>query len=144
MALKLDITDSKGVKTRYHRICSVEFNASTIIVKLHSYVNQATRDSEKNAVDQNAKVRAYEDKINALRLEFDGLIGNEDETERTVELSNQINELELDPARPQYSPVVDTHYSEDEVTLPALENFTLDAVYALLTADGRYKDAEAV
>lgn len=52
MALKLDITDDRGVKTRYHKIvlAQAEWPATganpNLIVTVRSYVNKDLRDRE--------------------------------------------------------------------------------------------------
>lgn len=146
MALALDITDNKGVKTRYHAIRSFEYKDGRLSVKLYSYVNQATRDSEKIASSQNAQAQAYEDNLQALRSELDSLIGKTDEESvaRVSELSEQINTLTLDPERPNFVEVVDTHYAEDEVKLDYFEPITTEALYNKISASGRYSGATSV
>jgi hypothetical protein len=144
MALKLEVTDNKGVKARYHRVRSLEFGGGKIKVTLFGYVNQATRDSEKNALDGNAKARAYEDNLASLRAELNDIIGNTEQEERVVELTNQINELELATDKPKFTEVVDTHYSEDEVEIDYLEAMTLEGVYTKLAESGKYGGAERI
>jgi len=57
MALQLDMTDEKGVKTRYHKITVAQCDwtpgtTATITVVVRSYVNKALRDKEdKTGVD---------------------------------------------------------------------------------------------
>lgn len=144
MALKKDITDEKGVKTRYYRIKGIELEGGKIRVKLHSYVNQTTRDSEKNAIEQNAKAQAYQDSLNAIRAELDSLVGNSDEDDRVRELTDQVNAMESNPDRPAFTTIVDTHYGEDEVVIDNVETLSLEAIYEKLIADGKYAGSESV
>lgn len=152
MALKLDITDEKGVKVRYHAIRSFKYTPEkTLEVSLYSYVNQATRDTEKNIVEQNAAAVAYDNNLNQLRAELtkasDEIIADEnnaDARDRAIKLTDQVNELTLSPDRPYVTEVTDTHYTEDVILLPYIEPLTLDSLYTLLASDGKYKGAESI
>jgi len=144
MALKKDITDSKGVKARYHRIKTIDINVDTLTVRVFSYINQETRDAEKKALDGNAKAFEYDQNIQLLRNELTPLIGNPDEDERVKELSEQINELEYAEDRPVYAEVSDTHYDEATVEIDRPEVFTLDTIYAEVVKLGRYAGSESI
>lgn len=144
MALKLELTDNKGVKTRYYRIKSMEIEGGKIRVRLFGYVNQATRDAEKVALEKNALADAYDNNLYTLRQELNGSLGNEDETERIAELSSQINDLEFATDRPTRSELADTHYSEDDVVVDYFEPLTTEGVYQKVAQTDKYAGAESV
>lgn len=50
MAIKLTKTDSKGVITRYHRVCEFTVYPDTIHATVESYVNNKTREAQKDAM----------------------------------------------------------------------------------------------
>ena len=152
MALKIDITDEKGVKTRYHKIKKFEYKDGVLLVKMSSYVNQATRDAEKEAVEINRQALQYDRTTDELRDELDQLgsqitpngEGDEDIINRVKELSNEVNERVTNPNRPQYVDLVDKAYGETDVELPYFEPLTFDGIYAKLSTGGRYTGAESV
>ena len=47
MALKIDTTDSKGVKTNYHRIVGINIVSESVSISVASYVSKEYRDAEK-------------------------------------------------------------------------------------------------
>lgn len=152
MALKIDITDDKGVKTRYHKIKSFTYEDGKITVKLASYVNQSTRDAEKNAVDGNALASQFDATTEQIRNELDQLSsqlspngeGDKDVIARIKELSEEVNTRVADPNRPRYTQVVDRFYDEAEVELAYFEPLTLEGIYAKLSTEGRYTGAESI
>jgi len=46
MAIQKDLTDDKGVKTRYHKIAEFVCTADTITILIRRYVNQTLRKAE--------------------------------------------------------------------------------------------------
>lgn len=152
MALKIDITDDKGVKTRYHRIKSFRYSPDELIVTLASYVNQSTRDAEKEAIDGNRLAEQYDATTEELRNELDNLSsqlspngeGDPEVIARIKELSTEVNERVTNTNRPQYSQVVDKSYDTYDVNLPYFEPLTLDGIYAKLAVEGRYTGAESI
>lgn len=149
MALKKDITDSKGVKARYHRIRSFNYEDGKLTIVLVSYVNQTTRDAEKTTLDGNVLATNYDADTEQLRKQLQPLIdavqsGDEDKRDELKELSNQINEREFSQDRPTHSPVVDTAYSIDEVVLDYFEPLSLEGIYTKLTEGERYAGAETI
>lgn len=145
MGLALDITDTKGIKTRYHIIKSFEWQDCTLKIKLFSYVNQATRDAEKKAVEQNNRVKAWAEELNKKQAELDALVGNPDEAEKIALLADEINKMKLDENRPQPVEEVDRHYTEDEITLDYCGTpITLDLLYQKLAETGKYKGAKSI
>ena len=149
MALKIRIRDNKGVIVRYHKIKSFEVKDGKIEVTLWGYVNQAMRDSEKNAIENNAVLDSYKQETEELRSRVDSLSaelagGNEDVKDEVVELSNQLNDRQLDPNRPQFQTIEDKHYNEDKTTIDLFEPLTFESIYEKLLADGKYVGAESV
>lgn len=152
MALKIDITDEKGVKTRYHKIKSFEYKDGYLKVTITSYVNQTTRDAERSAIEENKQAEIYDNNVEQLRAELDHLSaqlspngeGDADVITRVKELSQQVNDLVSNPDRPTYQPPTDKYYSEQEVNLPYFEPLTLDGIYQVLASEGRYGGAESI
>ena len=152
MALKIDITDGKGVKTRYHKIKSFTYEDGVVTVTMTSYVNQTTRDAEKKAKESAAAAEKYDQDTEALRRELDQLSaqlqpngeGDPEVAARIKELSGQVNERVSNPNRPQYLPPVENEYDEQEVKLAWFEPMTMDALYQALTTLERYAGAEAI
>jgi hypothetical protein len=152
MALQVDITDEKGVKTRYHKIRSILFDTDNIVVTMRSYVNQATRDAEKKAVEGNALATKYDNEINDLRAQLDELSaqlqpngeGDPAVIEQIKELSQQLNDKVSAPDRPQYYQIIDKYYNESTIELPIIDPVTLDALYVKLASVGQYNGAVSV
>ena len=145
MGLTLDITDARGVKTCYHIIKSFEWEDCKLKIKLFSYVNQDTRNAEKQAIEQNRLVKAWTDELAKMQAELDRLIGNEDAVERVAELTDLINQKQLDDNRPQPVEIVERHYSEDEVELEYCGSpITLESLYQKLASEGKYKGAKSM
>lgn len=150
MALKLDITDEKGVKTRYHAVKSYQLKDSQLEVTVKSWVNLETRDAERLGEANNADAKAYDAETETLRQELDALsaqLANGDDSvqDRVVELSNQVNERTLNNERPTYLKVVDRHYTENTTVMDYFEPITLEAIYNRLTAEGaKFYGAETV
>ena len=131
MALQKDITDSKGVKTRYHAIKNFACDGEKINIKIRSYTTKAVREAEKEAIDNNIATKKYNQKIADLSAELDGLVGLTDEvsTARIVELTKEINRLSLAKDRPQYTETPERFYSEMEIAMPYFEPISLDLLY---------------
>lgn len=152
MALKIDITDEKGVKTRYHKIKSFTYDGDLLKITLASYVNQGTRDAEKSAVDGNSLARQYDTTTEELRAELDSLSaqlqpsgeGEPDVIAKIQELSQQVNDRVLNPDRPNYATVTDKYYDTYDVDLHYFEPLSLEAIYAKLSLEGRYSGAETI
>lgn len=152
MALQIDITDIKGVKTRYHRVRSITLAGDTIEIKMRGYVNQATRDAEKNALKNNEASDAYDRETEQIRQQLDALSaqlqpngeGDPAVIEQIKELSQQVNDRTSNTARPQWTPVVDRYYDETDITLPVFEPLTLDGIYQRLAAAGKYAGASNI
>lgn len=152
MALKIDITDEKGVKTRYHKIKTFTFNGTNLTVQLSSYVNQAVRDAEKQAVDNNKLAEQYDNDTNDLRAELDRLSAQIQSTDdpdpavvdRAKELSDTLASRATAQDRPVYATVTDRHYSEITVEVDYFEPLTIDGIYAKLATEGRYAGAESI
>lgn len=152
MALKLDITDEKGVKTRYHKIKSFEYDGKELTVKLTSYVNQAVRDAEKNEKETFENAVEYDKRTDELRKELDTLSkqltpegkGEPEIVAKAVELSNEVNERVTNPDRPQYLELKDKSYNETEIKMEYFEPLTLEAIYDKLSTGDKYANAEKI
>jgi len=149
MALKIDMTDEKGVKTRYHMVRSFTYDKTNIRVSMFSYVNQATRDSEKNIIESNLVAMEYEAELNTVKSQLQELIdkltaGDETVREEIAILTDRLNTMTLAEDKPVYKEPIDTHYSEVEITMPYLEPLSLEALYIKLTESGIYAGAELI
>ena len=152
MALKIDITDDKGVKTRYHKIKSFEYQGESLNVKLTSYVNQATRDAEKLAKEMNVQAREYDERTDELRAELDSVSkqltpdgkGEPEVVARAIELSNEVNERVSNPSRPTYQSETDKYYTETAVELEYFEPLSIDAIYTKIAEKSQYSGAEKI
>lgn len=151
MALKLDITDAKGVKTRYHKIKSFEVREGKVIVTMSSYVNQTMRDYEKNANENNVAYETYRQETEALQNEVDTKSNqlasdqeNEELRNEVVELSNQLNERLMNPDKPVWVTPEDKYYADEKVELDFFEPITFESIYTKLLEDGKYVGSESV
>lgn len=152
MALKIDITDGKGVKTRYHVIRSFKYEQDNgISIEVYGYVNQATRDAEKKAVLQNENARAYDLNLDSIRQQLDEASKtyqldqeNIEARDKAVELTENINSLALDPNRPTFVLTPETHYSVETIGIPYFEPITLEGLYSKLATEGKYVGAESI
>lgn len=152
MALKVDITDDKGVKTRYHRIEAFTYRDGKLKVSVRGYVNQTTRDAEKLAVESNQQALQYDMDTEDMRNQLDNLSaqlqpngeGDPEVIAQIQELSAQVNERVSNQARPLYSQVVDKYYDESEVELDWFEPLTMESLYAALAQTERYLGAESI
>lgn len=152
MALKIELTDEKGVKVRYLKIHEYKGNSEKITVTLRSYVNQATRDAESQAVEQNRLASEYDANLDKLRSELDSLSsqlqpngeGDEEVRARIAELTKEVNSLTLDADRPSYVEEQDRYYSEQEVELDYFEPISLSALYKAISELPEYAGAEQV
>lgn len=134
MAIQKDITDIKGVKTRYHILREFQTDTREITAKIRSYTTKATRDAEKAVEANNTKFFAYEEKISQLQAELDKIIGDETQTEKIAQLSEELNALSLSEKRPVFQDFQETHYAEREVRLDYFEPLSIDAIYDKITA----------
>lgn len=152
MALKLDITDDKGVKTRYHKIKSLEYDGEELKIRLVSYVNQAVRDAEKLAKETTKQAFEYDKRTEEIRKELDTLSsqltpdgkGEPEVVARAVELSNEVNERVTNPDRPQYQEATEKSYNETEIKMEYFEPLTLEAIYDKLATGDKYANAEKI
>lgn len=153
MALKIEITDEKGVKTRYHKIRGFIYNGDVLTVRLISYVNQTIRDAEKDKTENNAQAIAYDKNLDAKRRELDELSkqvspsgeGEDDVIARIKELSAEVNDLASNPNRPQYQSLFNNFYDEVELDIAYFEPLSLEAIYKKLAQEtNRYKGAESI
>lgn len=149
MALKKEITDNRGVKTRYHSIVSFVCNKKVIVLRVYSYVNQVMRDSEKAVDTQNQKALEYDEATDALRAELDSqsaklVAGDESVRKRIVELTDEVNERTLNPDRPQQANYEAKHYSEMEIVIDYFEPITMEGLYDKLAETTQYGGSEKV
>lgn len=136
MALAIDITDEKGVKTRYHAIKGFSCDGEVITAKLRSYVNKETRDAEQHTLENNQRVVEYERGIEERIAKLDALTAQQEDERDEAEiqrLAEEINTLKLAEDKPTYQQVIDRYYSEQEVQVPYFEPFTVGALYAKIT-----------
>lgn len=106
MALKLEITNKKGVTTMYHRIYSVLVDKS-ITVNVRSYTNESYRFIEKER-DKNV------DLLISLDKKIREYINKPEYTQQMIELSKQHNELTangitMNPVQESYSLIENTY-----------------------------------
>lgn len=152
MALKIDITDEKGVKVRYHKIKSFKYADGNLKITLASYVNQATRDAEKIASDSNVLAEQYDATTDQIRAELDSYSaqltpngeGDPEVIAKIQELSQQVNDRVANPDRPTYTQVADKYYDTYDTELPYFEPLSLENIYAKLSVEGRYAGAESI
>lgn len=151
MALKLDITDSKGVKTRYHKVKSFEVKDGKVIVTVSGYVNQAMRDYEKNATENNDTVEAYRQETERLQELVDAksaeLANNQDNQElhdEVVRLSNDLNARHLNPDKPVFMTPEDKYYTTEQVEINYFEPLSYEGIYGKLLELPKYSGAEKI
>lgn len=149
MALKIDITDEKGVKASYHKIRGFDYKDGVLTVVLRSYVNEATRDSEKQILDGNIAFHAYNQATEDMKAELDtksAQLANGDESvrERVIELSNEVNERVFSATQPQWQDPRDRYYTQSDVVLPYVEPLSVASLYTQLASDGKYSGAESI
>lgn len=156
MALKKDITDIKGVKVRYHKLASFELKDGALVVKVRGYVNQATRDSERDARTGNELYFAYNQETEAMQADLDeksaalASMPDDESPERAalkaevVELTDKYNDRITNGTRPEWQNPVDRYYNETEVQLPFIEPLTFESMYKLLAAEDAYLGAESI
>ena len=138
MAIQKDITDNKGVKTRYHKLDKFVACDDSITANIKSYTNASVRDAEKQAIDNNKRAIAYDAEIQTLRNKLDkaqteNVDGAKDDF--VAQLVDEINKKEFDTARPRLVEVVERHYSEKEFKISYFEPITQEAIYNKLMED---------
>ena len=124
MALSQTITNEKGAKTTYHRVAKAEldFNKQEAEITIYSYATQTLRKAEKDEA-------ATKVKRDTIMAELDALVANptDDNKDRRIELSNQVNEL------PVVNEVTERHLVETKHKIQLTsDNFTLKDVYIWL------------
>jgi len=152
MALRIDITDDKGVTTQYHKIKSFEYDGKELTVKLASYVTKAMRDAEKAVIDTNNLALQYDENVETLRTELDTLSsqltpegkGEPEVVARAIELTDEVNTLVLNTERPIYAPETDKYYTETEIKIEYFEPLTLEAIYDKIATDERYATTKKI
>ena len=152
MALRIDITDDKGVTTQYHKIKSFEYDGKELTVKLASYVTKAMRDAEKAVIDQNKLALEYDTNIETLRTELDSLSsqltpegkGEPEVVARAVELTEEVNSLVLTTERPVYQDELEKYCAETEIKIEYFEPLTLEGIYDKIATDERYATAQKI
>ena len=155
MALKIDITDGRGVKTRYSAIRSFLYERGKLKVTLYGYVNQATRDAEKQLEQAVIDAEAYDLETQRLADELDVLAPKQHDPTLTeqelealrvevAELTKQVNDRKLNPDRPRVEQIPDTHYSEHVIEIDYFEPLSLSGIYDRLVETDRYSGAEKV
>ena len=131
MALQKDITDAKGVKTRYHAIKAFSCDEKEIKITIRSYTTKTTREAEKKAIENNILATNYEKQITDLTTELDNLLGatEPEKLARIDFLTNEINRLSLAENRPRLVEVEDRFYSEMEIAIPYFEPISVELLY---------------
>ena len=71
MAIQKDITDNKGVKTRYHKLDKFVACDDSITANIKSYTNASVRDAEKQAINNNKRAIAYDAEIQRRNRLYD-------------------------------------------------------------------------
>ena len=151
MAIQIDITDDKGVKTRYHKIQKYTYDAEktskadpnvktcdTMTITLRHYVNATLRDAQKNALAQNAKVDAYEKNEMDLQAQLMDLMtkNTDGSLDAQVEsISDKLNALFIDTNRPKRVDATDKFYYEDEIEIPFSEPISQATIYDYLISN---------
>lgn len=138
MALKIDITDEKGVKTRYHKITRVEFDSTSVYVTLIGFVNATLRDAEKANQDIAESYQAYQDELDTLKDQVSTTPEGVEKDELRTKLADKLASA---PARPE---LVKLNYNERSVTLPYFEPLSISSVYGKLAETGEYAGAENI
>lgn len=155
MALKKPITDIKGVKTRYHKVAGFEYKDGKLVVKVRHYVNQVTRDAEKNAIENNKAFYEYVQNTQEVQNQLDqksaqlALMTDDTDERKALEteviaLTEAYNRRVVGEDRPELQDATDRYYSEDEQEVAFTDPLSLESLYGLLTQTDKYKDAESV
>lgn len=136
MAIKKQITDNKGIITRYHKISG--FEASTLGIRIHllSFVNDSLRQEELAVEAENVEAAKHEEQVKNLQDQITALMEqNEDgsKNDEIREISDKVNELALDPEAPKYTESVKLHASEVSVEIPYFEPITIESLYEAIT-----------
>lgn len=131
MAIKLDITDDRGVVTNYHTIKSFAYEDGKLSVKLNSYVDESMRDKEKDTKKQNIDAEKYDEKIQKVQKQLDKHVGVDSDVARkkAVELTKKLNDMTLGDDRPKYSKERDLYCATNDIELEYFEPITLEAIY---------------
>lgn len=148
MALKKQITDEKGIITRYHKIQSFETDRRTIMIQIRSFVTDALRQKELQAEQQNTDADTAAAGIAILQAQISGLMEQNTDGSKTDEikdLTEQLNTQATNQDAPRYVPVNQLHASELEVKLEYFEPISLASLYqALATGTGDLAGATEV
>jgi hypothetical protein len=145
MAIAKQITNEKGVISRYHKIHKVEILGDKIKMTVRNYVNQDMRDAEKTAQKNNEKAQAQQLQIYELRQRLEELMAKNTEHDFDAEVkdvSEKINAAEANQL--QFTPVVDKFAEEVEEEIAYFEPFTMAAAYGRLIELEKYKDGKEI
>lgn len=143
MALIKDITDSKGIKTSYHKIQSFTYEDGKLVVRVASYASKGMREAEQAVEEQIQDYNDYEKETDVTRTELDKLVskqieGKKVDVEEVKRLTGIVNERSFAEERPQLVEPIQTSYDIAEVELEYFEPLTLEAIYTKLSEIERY------
>lgn len=139
MALKKDITDEKGVKTRYHKIVKLEVFATYIVVYLLGYVNASLRDAEKVDLERAEAYQLHELNLTKIKEALaDSTLSSDERSNLLTELNDAIVNTPPAPDNLQL------HYAETSTIIDYFEPLSIPLVYQKLTESGDYEGAEQV
>ena len=129
MALKLKITNRKGITTNYHRISALEVT-DRIVVTLASYVSKDYRDSEKK-IQENLRLKEELEK-----QIIDEQVKEDPDMLKIMELQARVNSLDLVPKENVASSMRYT------VPFDVEDDISFKSIYEQLKQEEVFKDAE--
>lgn len=129
MALKITLTDVKGITTTYHRISGIQIN-DEIVVTLKSYTSETYRNIEK---DNGKNIQAMN--VLSEQLSLESTKENPDD-DVICEITNKMTQLATSQK----------DYSVDEITckvpLDAENDISLTLIYNALKKTEQFADAK--
>lgn len=136
MAIKQEITSISGATAEYHRISEahIDYTKRKANITVLSYLDSDKRDEEKTQASQDSERET-------IMKELDELVANptEENKERRIELSNQINALQYQ--NPEELAPRNIFAEQYQIDLPADTDFTLEFAYGWLK-ENIYQEAE--
>lgn len=137
MAIFKEITDNKGITTRYHKIQQIQTDLRVMTVSVRSFVAADFRQQEQDREAQDEARAQREQEIEDLQNQITGLVEQNTDgskTEEIRELSEQVNALVLADDIPQTTYTLGQHAAELEIQIPYFEPISLETLYQKLAS----------
>ena len=130
MALNCELTDTKGITTKYHKIQSINIT-DCIRVTLASYSDESFREEEKKIKKNKEKKKDLQDK-----LCYEKTKDQDEKTKEKIEkLSEEIESLPINE--------VDNVVNQFDYVIPLsdTDSFSFSSIYEQLKKEDKFKDA---